>query len=287
MTIATSQRSLWDVIIIEPLDLVKAQPHQVLISTGSVAIMGQYAGSGGIVHPLVGYCIAVGVEWAYLRGLASDSKAPTKWGAILNWSAFGVLVLWGVLWVGEKLGVLGTPEGLIGWLLAASHIVPVAWLSLCAAMTHSAAARAEVDLRTQREEEDRQRALAIEAEQRQLAHAAEQQRLVLAAEIERERVRAELEQQAKDAEVARWAEAQRIKAELKASQRDAPGTLSQTASHGVTTPSRDAQRRAVVTAIVTHGAALNVTRAAAEIGISRPMFYKLKAEAQALGELEG
>lgn len=46
----------------EPFELVKAQPHQALISTGSIALMGQFAGSSGIVDPLVGYCIAAGVE---------------------------------------------------------------------------------------------------------------------------------------------------------------------------------------------------------------------------------
>jgi hypothetical protein len=80
MTIAVQRRSFFDVMIGEPLELIKSQPHQVLLSTGSVALMGQFAGTDGIVSAPVGYLIAVGVEWAYLRGLASDSRAQTAWG---------------------------------------------------------------------------------------------------------------------------------------------------------------------------------------------------------------
>lgn len=188
------KRSLYDVVIVEPLDLVKAQPHQILLSTGSVALMGQYAGSSGIVHPLVGYCIAVGVEWAYLRGLADDSKNQTAWGATLNWSAFVIVVLWGILWVAKVTGVVPEhPEGWLGWFLAASHIVPIAWLSLCSAMCHRAAmtakAKADAD---------------VAAEQLRIQREANEARRLF-----------ELEQAAEDAKLQRWQQAQRFKLELK------------------------------------------------------------------------
>jgi hypothetical protein len=140
-------RRAYDATIGDLVGLALAQPHQVLLSTGSVAIMAQFAAHGGIVDPLVGYLIACGVEWAYLRGLASNAKAPTRWAEVLNWSAFGIVVLWGVLWVSSVYGAFSI-EQVRGsgwaWVLAAFHIVPVAWLSLCAAMTHSAAAQLEV-----------------------------------------------------------------------------------------------------------------------------------------------
>lgn len=272
MTELTQSRSLWSVIVTEPLDLVKAQPHQILLSTGSVAIMGQFAGSGGIVHPFVGYCIAVGVEWAYLRGLASDSKAPTIWGAILNWSAFVIVVLWGVLWVAQVSHVIGADaDGLVGWLLASAHIVPIAWLSLCSAMTHQAAAAQEARTTTQMRARATERAEEVQAERRafDLAQAEEDAKLR----------RLQIEE---DAKLERWKQAQRTKAELKSVTETSVTTLSQ----GVTPPNRDTHRKAVVTHIMTHGAALNVTHAAREIGISRPMFYKLRDEAIAAGEME-
>ena len=156
--------------------------------------MGQFAGSGGIVHPFVGYCIAVGVEWAYLRGLASDSKAPTIWGAILNWSAFAIVVLWGVLWVAQVTKVMPAHmEGVGGWLLSSAHIVPIAWLSLCSAMTHQAA--------TTQEAKDKTVAL---VEEQAIERATAEHRRVF-----------DQEQAAEDAKLKRWAEAQRVKSELR------------------------------------------------------------------------
>ncbi len=179
----------------EPFELVKAQPHQALISTGSIALMGQFAGSSGIVDPMVGYCIAIGVEWAYFRGLASDAKAPTKWGTALNWSAFFIVVLWGMLWVAQKNGAIDERGG--SWWLAAAHVIPIAWLSLCSAMTHRAAmvaeARATVEA-TKRAEE-----------------IAEAERL--------EQIEFDRQQREEDEKLRRWAEAQRLKSELKQAER--------------------------------------------------------------------
>ncbi len=191
MTTVIHQRSFFDAVIREPLDLAKAQPHQILLSTGSIALMGQFAGSSGVVDPAIGYCIAAGVEWAYLRGLASDSRAPTIWGAILNWSAFGIVVLWGVLWVAGFTGAIDPHQG--GWWLAAAHVVPIAWLSLCSAQAHRAAMIAErhAEVQQQQARIDREHA------------AAEAQRLF------------EIEQAAKDRELERWKNAYAHKQALK------------------------------------------------------------------------
>ena len=141
------KRSLIDgltFVVREPLTLAMAQPHQVLISCASVALMAQFASSSGIVAPAVGYALAVGVEWAYLRGLVSDSKAPTQCRAWLNCSASAVVVLWGCLWCMKRFGVID--ESPIGWGavgLAVAHVLPIAWLSLCSAMSHRAMIQAE------------------------------------------------------------------------------------------------------------------------------------------------
>lgn len=194
MTTTALHLRIYNATVGDVLDLALAQPHQVLLSTGSVALMAQFAAHGGIVDPLVGYCIAGGVEWAYLRGLASNAKAPTRWAAVLNWSAFAIVVLWGVLWVATKYEAIDpTAEG-AAWWMALAHVVPVAWLSLCAAMTHSAAARAEVAERKAQEA----RALARQERQQQAADA-------LALEAERKRQ-----------DLALWAEGQRLKIELSA-----------------------------------------------------------------------
>jgi hypothetical protein len=204
MTTTAIDRSFFDVVIGEPLSLAKDQPHQILLSTGSVALMGSFASSSGILHPLAGYAIAVGVEWAYLRGLASNARAQTRWGSILNWSAFLIVVLWGVLWCAQLLGVFDAAGG--GWPLALAHVVPVAWLSLCSAQCHRAAmgaARAETRRAADREattaeaERHYQDELKRQQDAQQLALGAEWKRAQLALEIERQR--AELKMQRADA----------------------------------------------------------------------------------------
>lgn len=208
MTVATQRRTLFDALIGEPLELALSQPHQILLSTGSVALMGSFASTSGIVDPLVGYLIAIGVEWAYLRGLASDSRAQTRWGGILNWSAFGIVVLWGVLWCAQKFGVYIEKDG--GWLLAAAHVVPVAWLSLCSAQCHRAAmgevrrideGRKAIDEQAAREIEAAAAALDLEMnrKQQELALYEQAQAAKAAREMERERLRAELKMQNADA----------------------------------------------------------------------------------------
>jgi len=257
LTTQTASRSLFAVVVGEPLSLAKDQPHQVLLSTGSVAIMAQFAAHGGIVHPAVGYCIAVGVEWAYLRGLASDSRAQSHWGAALNWSAFAIVVLWGVLWVATIYKAIPErPGGGLALALGAAHIVPIAWLALCSAMCHRTAVRADA---------------------------------LAAGQAAREHEVWEREQAEKDRELLRWKEAQRLKSEIKIAERsvtETPVVTGVTAvSRSVTTPDRAALRVAVVTAYKTQGESLNVSQEAKRLGIGRGLWYKLRDEARGLGEM--
>lgn len=193
MTDTVARPSLWDVVLREPMDLIAAQPHQALISTASVALMGSFAASGKILDPFVAYVLAIGVEWAYLRGLASDAKATTTWGAWLNWSAFAIVVLWGGLWCLKAFGVIPEqPAGALAFFLAAAHVVPIAWLSLCSAMTH----RASAQLAEQRAQEDRKRAQALAEREREAQNA-------LRLEIERDQ-----------AKLAAWKDARQFTATL-------------------------------------------------------------------------
>lgn len=191
MTIV-AKRSFFDVMIGEPLELAKSQPHQILLSTGSVALMGQFAATDGIVSAPVGYLIAIGVEWAYLRGLASDSRAQTRWGGILNWSAFGIVVLWGVLWCAGLFHAFDPTNG--GWWLAAAHVVPVAWLSLCSAQCHRAAMAEERRQAARDADRERAKAEARESEDREI----ERQRQLMNLEMERKWKELKLAQDARE-----------------------------------------------------------------------------------------
>lgn len=206
MTTTTAQPNLFQVIIAEPLSLVAAQPHQALISVASVALMAQFASSGDILHPFVGFVLALGIEWAYLRGLASDSKASTAWGAYLNWSAFLIVVLWGSLWCLTSFGVIEKkPDGMMAALMAAAHVVPIAWLSLCSAMTH----RAAMQLQEQRDLAER------EADKRRAQERADKEN-DLQLEIARERAKLDA-----------WKDAQQFKTNLTATQSNQPKRVAQ------------------------------------------------------------
>lgn len=191
MTTLATKRGFFAVFLGEPLELVKAQPHQAFISAASIAFMGYFASESGVLNPVVGYLLAIGVEWAYFRGLASDSKAPTAWGAVLNWSAFGIVVLWGMLGVALWNKTITEASG--GWFMAAAHVIPIAWLSLCSAMTHRAAM--QVEARRTSEQERR----AAERERRR----------------QEEQDTIDMEMERKRKELAIWEEAQQTKMRLK------------------------------------------------------------------------
>lgn len=200
MTATVHKRTIFDAVLWEPLALAISQPHQIALSVASVALMGSFGQASGILHPFVAYTLAVGVEWAYLKGLASDSRAPTNWGTALNWSAFGIVVLWGVLFVASMIGAIDLhAKGAAGWWLAAAHVVPIAWLSLCSAMTHRAA-------------------LAVEAAEDRRLRTAEQARQ---ARKQAELDAIELETARKAAELASWEAGQRAALALELERKEA------------------------------------------------------------------
>jgi hypothetical protein len=267
----TTQRGLFAVFLGEPIDLVKAQPHQLFISTASVALMGSFASSSGILNPAIGYLLAIGIEWAYFRGLASDSKAPTIWGAILNWSACIVVVLWGMLWVAELTDTITTTTN---WWLAAAHVIPIAWLSLCSAQTHRAAMvvavateRAAADRAQQQADEER----AYERRLREQRDAAQ-----LEAEQRYRMMKIEAEQRALRAANSRERRANTAPA--------LPSTAAGTQTNSGANTSRE-QLREQVARTLRDAPDANKAALARSLGIGRTLLYQLIDEAKASGEL--
>lgn len=205
-------RTIWATLVAEPVRVGLAQFHQVLISTASVTLMAQYAASSEILPPWVGYVLAVGVEWTYLRGLASEAKAPSKWGSWLNWSAFAILLLWGTLWCLRKYGVITEhPTDWLAFVLAASHVFPVAWVSLCSAQAH----RALLQVETAQAQAE---ALADQERQRRLDdETAAQLRQQQQAEFD-----LQLKIKADEARLQQWAAAREIDARVKGTQANQP-----------------------------------------------------------------
>lgn len=198
----------------EPLQIALDQPHQIAISAGSVAMMAGFAGSVGIVHPAIGLVIAIGIEWAWLRGVASDVARPSGWGVTLNASAFLLAATWGVLWCAKLLKAFEPTD--YGWLLAIIHVVPVVWLSLCSAMCHRIKIQedykaAEIRRAEEAETERARRAMELAAEQRR-------RDAEIALQIEDAQKRAELE---------RWIDGKRALQAMKATQAGQPKRVTQ------------------------------------------------------------
>lgn len=132
--------------ISEPFDLALGQPHQMLISSASVAIVAVEAAS--LVPWPFNILLALGAEWAYLRGLISGAGVKTGWSAALNWAAFLLVVLYGALagFRGFHLIPAAPPWG-VAVLLTFIHIGAISAVTLCSAMLHRAGEDAKQVLR--------------------------------------------------------------------------------------------------------------------------------------------
>lgn len=203
----TVKRSLWDAMIGEPIALAISQPHQALISSASVYLVAMEAGL--LIGSPANWAMAIGAEWAYLKGLSSGQAVKTPWAARLNWAAVLLVILYGSLWGLRRFGVPLPQEGyqatdlwsIVGAaVLTAVHIFSIGAVTLCSAMVHRAALDAEHAEQARKTAEQDERARRLEAAHDELA-------------IEMERKEAELEM---------WQKAQAIKAALKTGARSTP-----------------------------------------------------------------
>jgi hypothetical protein len=255
------QQTWFGVIIGDIFDLIKSQPQQILLSSGSVTIV---AAEAALLVPYpANIAVAVGAEWAYLRGIASSGKGDKGWVTALNWGALALVVLYGMLWGGRKFGALAetlTPGA--AWLLTAVHIIPLAFVSLAAAMVHRSAAVAE------------------EGEHRRRAHEAEERERRLLAE----RDAIQLDAERKEHDLALWVKAQEAKAALRANTANTPNNERSTASGTATGSDREHLRAQVVRTLCEQPDA-NRTALAKSLGIGRTTLYDLIKEAKEKGEL--
>jgi hypothetical protein len=182
----------------EPFDLALGQPHQMLISSASVAIVAVEAAS--IVPWPFNIALAIGAEWAYLRGLISGAGVNTPWAARLNWAAFLLVVLYGSL-----AGLRGfhlipaDPSPFVAVLLTIIHIGAISAVTLCSAMLHRAGEDAKALVRKAVEDREIERQQRIQDQQDALA----------------------LDMQRKRQELAIWEQGMEAKARLKMQSADA------------------------------------------------------------------
>lgn len=192
----------------EPFDLAIGQPHQFLISLASVSIVSAEAAT--LVPLPFNIFLAVGAEWAYLRGLISGAGVKTRWSAALNTSAFLLVVLYGALWGFRGFDLIPPkPDPWLAIVLTIVHIGTIGAVTICSAMLHRVGADVkalEAKQVADAEAERNQRNLDAEAERNRL-------RLQAAAELE-------IEMRRKDAELKLEAERNRLRLQAAAERRN-------------------------------------------------------------------
>lgn len=267
---AAAEQDWYRLILGDILDLIASQPPQVLLSIGSITIVAAEAEK--MVPFPANIAIAIGAEWAYLRGIASSGKSDKGWTTALNWGALALVVLYGLLWGARKFGgIPQQPTEVWAWMLTIVHIIPVAFVSFAAAMVH------------------RSSVIAVQTEIDQREQAAEQRRL----EREQRELDLEIEYQSRRRELDLWTQGQRAKVEIKQLSQVSQNSVTDSAVTSVT-PQQDKENRELlrqrVVQIVTearqNNGVLNVSQAWKDAGLSsRSMWYKLIKEAEAKGEL--
>lgn len=269
MTTTTQHRTLWDAVFFEPLQLAIDQPHQFLISSASVYLVAAEASI--LIDWPYNVGLAVGAEWAYLRGLTSGQAVQTRWAAALNWSAVLLVVLYGSLWALRKFGLI--PDVPPWWgaiLLTAIHILTIGAVTLCSAMVHRAAQIGERTALALAAEEQKQQAQA-DAEYKQ--------------DIQRQHdaMQLELERKWKEQQLAHASARARLELRASARANSAPAALGTPANTPANT-GREHLREQIVRTIREQPKA-NRSELARRLGIGRTSLYELIDEAKRRGEL--
>lgn len=263
---ATTFRSF----VAEPFELAIGQPHQFLISSASVAIVSMEAAT--LVPYPANIALAVGAEWAYLRGLITGAGVKTRWAAALNWAAIILVFGYGGLWGLRSFHLI--PEAPPWWvavLLTVIHIGAIGFVTVCSAMLHRASMDAQAEEQKQAQHDADERKRRQEEAERAYQDELRRQRDAMQLEIEREYKKQQLA-----------ANAARVRLELRAAAREQAAL----AASGTQTNTDREQLREQVVRTLREQPEANKAALARSLGIGRTLLYELIAEAKQRGELE-
>lgn len=264
-THATPLRSF----VLEPFELAIGQPHQFLISSASVSIVALEAAT--LVPWPFNVGLAIGAEWAYLRGLITGAGVKTRWAAALNWAAVILVFGYGGLWGFRSFHLIPeTPAPWLAVLLTIVHIGTIGAVTICSAMLH----RASMDAQAAAQH------LAQQVADEQVARDAEYQRDV---RRQRDAIQLEAERAWRQAQIAN--ESARVRLELKAAVRaQTRSEASGTATNSGANSDRE-QLRAQIARTLREQPDANRSELARSLGIGRTLLYDLVNEAKDRGEL--
>lgn len=271
----TTERTFTQAFIAEPMRMIASQPAQVGISGLSMLFTAIFFADPFLEVPWLPHWLifgvaggaALGVEYAFLKGVADRAYVEAYgggsfWGNALIATVWFLMVASGttvLLTYAYKLPLFVTPPGGFAVLLSLSHIIPLSMIAACSAQLHAGAERLAVQRRTREEEEAKQRQKSFE--ERKL----------------------EIDTQVYEAEQKAYA-----RSRVKSATATVTPTVTDQTPRGVTALSdadRAKIREQIVTLIRAEGDALNVSKESARLGISRGLWYKLKADAERRGEL--
>lgn len=186
--------------ISEPFELAIGQPHQMLISSASVAIVA--AEAANLVPWPYNIALAIGAEWAYLRGLISGADVKTKWAAALNWSAVALVFGYGSLWGFRGFHLIpDVPPWGVAVLLTFIHIGAIGAITICSAMLHRAGEEAKAAERKVAQDREDERQQRIKDEEATLALEMKRKEHDLLLWQQAEETKARLKMQAADARI--------------------------------------------------------------------------------------
>src|SRR5262245_26660101 len=140
--------------VLEPFELAISQPHQFLISSASVPIVALEAAS--LVPWPFNIGLAIGAEWAYLRGFITGAGVKTRWASALNWAAVILVFGYGTLWGLRSFHLIPeAPDPWLAVLLTLIHIGAIGFVTICSAMLHRAVVDAQAAQRAAEQERTR------------------------------------------------------------------------------------------------------------------------------------
>lgn len=168
--------------------------NQALVTSAAAFMSAQFAMQHGILPGWIAWPLAAGLEWTYLKGLATAGTTRSRWGQALNVIAFVTSAVYGTLYTLGLYGVIPErPDPITALLLAVAHVAPLGALSLCYGMLYRAR---KLDVLAQ----------TVRREQEQAA---------IDAQIARERAALAIEMERKRAELALWEDAQAAKMRMR------------------------------------------------------------------------
>lgn len=189
---ATPQATPLRAFVLEPFELATGQPHQFLISSASVSIVALEAAS--LIPWPFNIGLAIGAEWAYLRGFITGAGVKTRWASALNWAAVFLVFGYGTLWGLRSFHLIpDAPDPWLAVLLTIIHIGAIGAVTICSAMLHRAVVDAQAAAQRIIDAREDERQAQIQAERDQIALEAERKRAELAVWEEGQRIQAELE----------------------------------------------------------------------------------------------